>query len=144
MNITICFALVLDPRCKLEILRFCLCNLYGPMRGKMQVEKVKTEMSMLYDEYAKEQPASSSGSVSVSERQGRGHVESSSSAAALTSEIGEEIYLTVEEFNLRRMNDAGSNMRKLKTELDKYLAEEVDPYKENFDVMLWWKVKKSI
>ena len=76
MNITICFALVLDPRCKLEILRFCLCNLYGPLRGKMQVEKLKTEMYMLYDEYVKEQPASSTRSVSVSEPQRRGHVES--------------------------------------------------------------------
>ena len=54
------------------------------------------------------------------------------------------MYLTVEEFNLRRMNDADSNMRKLNTELDKYLAEEVDPYKEKFDALLWWKVKKSI
>lgn len=66
----------------------------------------------------------------------------SSSSAATSLADADELYLTVEEFNLRRMNESGSNIGQ-KNELDKYLAEEVDPYTEKFDFLLWWKVNSA-
>lgn len=131
MNINICFALVLDPRCKIEFLSFTLCNLYGPVRGKLHVEIVKSEMAKLYNEYE----SSSSSS------HGRDPVVSSS-ANEPEYDIDSE-FLTVEEFNRQRLNKAGNNQGKKKTELDKYLGEDADPYSHTFDVLQWWKVNSA-
>lgn len=48
--------------------------------------------------------------------------------------------MIVEEFYLRRMTALGSNSGRQKTELAKYLGEDVDPYSGKFDVLLWWKI----
>lgn len=132
MNINICFALVLDPRCKIEFLRFTLSNLFGVARGQMHVEVVKAEMGMLYNEFAKQHSSTSS------HHQGR---ESSSSDAGtyVVEPTVESEYLTVEEFNRQRLQSENCQGQQ-KTELDKYLAEDVDPYSQSFDVLLWWKV----
>lgn len=139
MNPVICFALVLDPRCKIEFLNFTLSNLYGPVNGGLQVETVKASMAKLYTEYENSQP-STSASTSTSlcnstSTYARGTAASASDCA--------DIFLTMEEFNQKRMSEAGKGEKKQKTELDKYLGEDVDPYSPTFDVLLWWKVNAA-
>ena len=128
LNNVICYAYVLGPRCKLEFLEFTMCNLNGPIRRKFVVENVKLEMARLYSEYEIASDASSSVINYVSA--------SASGTDGSTFGDADDLFMTVEEFTMRRMTATGNSSTKKKTELDNYLAEEVDPYTTQFDVLM--------
>lgn len=138
LNMNLCFSYLLDPTCKTTYLRFTLVNLFGPIKGKLHLETVKSELARLYNHYAAIHE-SEIGSVEPS----KGTVDAAeSSSSAVPNQEDDEVFLnmTVEEFHARLISRADSNNVVKRTELDRYLSEEAYPYDADFKILPWWKV----
>ncbi|XP_035835876.1 zinc finger BED domain-containing protein RICESLEEPER 2-like [Helianthus annuus] len=130
------FAAILDPRVKLTIIEYGCAKNCELMKkdGKLKTDKefkekvkemvdgVESEMHKLLREYEDLEPASSSIPVNTVE-QGRGK---------------KQWMGKLEQFR----GVAGQSSSK-KTELEKYLLEDLELMNDEFDILLWWKVNST-
>lgn len=128
MNKMIFIACVLDPRYKFTTVSFVLKKMFGD-EGTIIEKEVHTYMSSLFNEYvSKSVSKDTCGKVSTS-------LPSSSFSTMETStpDLGE----LLDEI---RKHKAASGGVDSKIELEKYLAEDPENERPDFDILAWWKV----
>nr|XP_009781000.1 PREDICTED: zinc finger BED domain-containing protein RICESLEEPER 1-like [Nicotiana sylvestris] len=128
MNKMIFIACVLDPRYKFTIVSFVLKKMFGD-EGTIIEKEVHTYMSSLFNEYvSKSVSKDTCGKVSTS-------LPSSSFSTMETSTPG-----LGELLDEIRKHKAASGGVDSKIELEKYLAEDPENERPDFDILAWWKV----
>ncbi|KAK4571925.1 hypothetical protein RGQ29_030357 [Quercus rubra] len=116
-------AVVFDPRKKLRFLKFSFLKIYGNAVAEVMVDKVKDLLFKLYNFYT------SIRSPNVQDQSGseRTELESDASDPYVMVHSRYERFLQVEQ-------SVGCS-----NELEKYLAENCDGRKDNFEILEWWR-----
>ncbi|GAB2286637.1 hypothetical protein Dimus_039784 [Dionaea muscipula] len=134
VNMMVLLAAVLDPQCKMRLIRFCYGKLYDDFdKVNSLCNKIKGVLECTYNEY---KLASDSGTVAAS----------SSRKSQLHSKIDESSVgvgvarLLKLEFQMGMEEEEGMDG---KSEVDRYLEEPCEKVVENFDILNWWKVNSS-
>lgn len=125
MNKMLFISCVLDPRHKFNTLSFALKKMFGD-KGAIIESDVRTYMKSLFSEY---KPASNDNEGQLSSIE----VEASGSSFVSIGDFGNF-------FEELHRHTSGSGSAISKSELDKYLEEDIEIGKADFDVLLWWKV----
>ncbi|KAF7802505.1 zinc finger BED domain-containing protein RICESLEEPER 2-like [Senna tora] len=122
-NVILAIAAVLDPRMKLDALKFCYSKLH-PINWEQKLENVKTKLYTMFAQYETRDVGASSSSVVVPSLETRG--DGAPSKDANWEWIN---YVCETEYPMG------------KSELDKYLEEPKlkTKYNENLDVLGHWK-----
>ncbi|XP_048549330.1 zinc finger BED domain-containing protein RICESLEEPER 2-like [Triticum urartu] len=126
VNMFVFAAAVLDPRFKLSnFTKLAIEEMYGELNGGKAWETAKTFVHALFEEYkAKYAPSDASKHVGAPQseptqkREGR----------KLVSQINKKL----------RIGDGGETSMS-KSELEKYLHEENEVNRDDFDTLKWWK-----
>ena len=129
MNKMVFISYVLDPRYKFITLGFALRKMFGEKGAALEIG-VRTYMESLFNEYTKPVDSDKNGQFSSTE------VDTSDSRS-VDSRSGGEFGNFFEELQKHTSEKGGASS---KSELVKYLDEEIEVGKSNFDVLLWWKV----
>ena len=129
MNKMVFIPCVLDPRHKFITLGFALRKMFGEKGAALEIG-VRTYMESLFNEYIKPVDSDKNGQFSSTE------VDTSDSRS-VDSRSGGEFGNFFEELQKHTSEKGGASS---KSELVKYLDEEIEVGKSNFDVLLWWKV----
>uniref|UniRef100_A0A3Q7J6F8 BED-type domain-containing protein n=1 Tax=Solanum lycopersicum TaxID=4081 RepID=A0A3Q7J6F8_SOLLC len=129
MNKMVFIPCVLDPRHKFITLGFALRKMFGEKGAALEIG-VRTYMESLFNEYTKPVDSDKNGQFSSTE------VDTSDSRS-VDSRSGGEFGNFFEELQKHTSEKGGASS---KSELVKYLDEEIEVGKSNFDVLLWWKV----
>lgn len=133
LNILIFIPIVLDPRYKFEYLEFGISQMYDEDKGAAICKRVKDTMYALFDEYKKldsssnGQPTNSSLNENLKEiNEGQPSQRNKSRMKCLFKKH-------------RAEKDGGDH----KSELDRYLEEEIEDDIISFDILEWWKISSS-
>uniref|UniRef100_M1DL36 Fatty oxidation complex alpha subunit n=1 Tax=Solanum tuberosum TaxID=4113 RepID=M1DL36_SOLTU len=124
MNKMVFIPCVLDPRHKFSTLGFALKKMFGEKGAAVEIG-VRTYMESLFNEYTKPISNDKNGQCSSTE------VDTSDSRSV--GRLGNFF----EELQKHTSQRGGASS---KSELVKYLDEEIEVGKSDFDVLLWWKV----
>ncbi|XP_070035978.1 zinc finger BED domain-containing protein RICESLEEPER 2-like [Nicotiana tomentosiformis] len=127
MNKIIFIASVLDPRNKFEYVSLALEEHFGEEKGKKINAEVYAYMNSLFEEYLKKY---STGSCPQSP--------SSSTSSNNTSNISSGSVLTASLIRTKRhlkKQKEDNGCGGAKSELDKYISEEQEPFSEEFDIL---------
>ncbi|KAH0766223.1 hypothetical protein KY290_002212 [Solanum tuberosum] len=124
MNKMVFIPCVLDPRHKFSTLGFALKKMFGEKGAAVEIS-VRTYMESLFNEYTKHISNDKNGQCSSTE------VDTSDSSSVRG--LGNFF----EELQKHTSQRGGASS---KSELVKYLDEEIEVGKSDFDVLLWWKV----
>lgn len=131
MNYVLYFASILDPRKKVEYVRWCFVEMYGELKADYLVEKVRKSLENLFSVYLANWQKSNLAKVGVS-----------SNVAVPFSEQNDQTDKGLggnkkwDKFK-KYKQDSGSDENK--SDLDKYLSED-EKIVDDFDVLNWWKV----
>ncbi|KAM3202423.1 hypothetical protein P3L10_030047 [Capsicum annuum] len=132
MNKMIFISSVLDPHNKLEYAPFAIVDMFGKeIRNKLS-ESVEAYMKALFEHYVKKSKNSSSSYTSS-------YFGNSSSVSGYGNFQRRELMRTKQQFEKHKEISGGSSS---KSELGKYLAEEIEPDSKNFDILGWWKINE--
>ncbi|XP_070014468.1 zinc finger BED domain-containing protein RICESLEEPER 2-like [Nicotiana sylvestris] len=131
MNTMIFIASVLDPRNKFEYVEGTLEELFGEEKGKKINVEVYAYMNSLFGEYLKKYSTGSCHQSPSSSTSSNNTSNTSSGSVISASKIRTKLSLK------KQKEDNGSGGAK--SELDKYISEEQEPFSEEFDIMSWWK-----
>uniref|UniRef100_A0A803N6R2 BED-type domain-containing protein n=1 Tax=Chenopodium quinoa TaxID=63459 RepID=A0A803N6R2_CHEQI len=127
INLMLYVAVVLDPRRKMQYVKWAIDDQYDLDKGKELYDKIKDALNSLYEHYASQQTQSGS---------------SPSNMVDLTTTDLErfEDWHDMAEFEFERDIGSQSNLEK-KSDLDKYLNDEREPNTigKSFDALDWWK-----
>ncbi|KAK4394389.1 putative AC transposase [Sesamum angolense] len=142
MNMILYYAVILDPRHKLEFIEFTFDKLYGGNRkSDVMKEQVRDGLYELFNDYKlryghtlQGTPGSPGSSFS--------RVSSSSSSSVGTSmqytdHEPTRTFTIEQEFSMYKTGGKGD---RVKSELEKYLGEDVEMHRDKFDILNWWKV----
>ncbi|GKV24678.1 hypothetical protein SLEP1_g34262 [Rubroshorea leprosula] len=145
MNKNIFFAVVLDPRYKMDYLEYLMLKMYGRKsdgelddNGPLYVAMVKCEMRILFEEYKRLNSSTMKYPQSFDEQ-------GSSSISATNMQSVADPKNRVQTSEVRsdyKKFKAANGRRAEKTELEKYLAEDPEDENENIDVLQWWKMNE--
>ncbi|KAH0773195.1 hypothetical protein KY290_010332, partial [Solanum tuberosum] len=124
MNKMVFIPCVLNPRHKFSTLGFALKKMFGEKGAAVEIG-VRTYMESLFNEYTKPISNDKNGQCSS--------IEVDTSDSRSVGGLG--IYF--EELQKHTSERGGASS---KSELVKYLDEEIEVGKSDFDVLLWWKV----
>ncbi|XP_049385960.1 zinc finger BED domain-containing protein RICESLEEPER 1-like [Solanum stenotomum] len=122
MNKMVFIPCVLDPRHKFSTLGFALKKMFGEKGAAVEIS-VRTYMESLFNEYTKHISNDKNGQCSSTE------VDTSDSSSV--GGLGNFF----EELRKHTYQRGGASS---KSELVKYLDEEIEVGKSDFDVLLWW------
>ena len=120
-------AAVLDPQYKVIYLDFWFKKSLGMELGAEMTSVVRGTLDQLFTEYSNVDGSSSSRSVSASQ----GQLEMIGSSSAL---VDDPLYLEFTQFK------AQQNLLDSKSEVERYLMEDIEPKDPNFDILNWWRV----
>uniref|UniRef100_A0A803L935 BED-type domain-containing protein n=1 Tax=Chenopodium quinoa TaxID=63459 RepID=A0A803L935_CHEQI len=127
INLMLYVDVVLDPRRKMQYVKWAIDDQYDLDKGKELYDKIKDALNSLYEHYASQQTQSGS---------------SPSNMVDLTTTDLEsfEDWHDMAEFEFERDIGSQSNLEK-KSDLDKYLNDEREPNTigKSFDALDWWK-----
>ncbi|KAL0313083.1 UNVERIFIED_CONTAM: Zinc finger BED domain-containing protein RICESLEEPER 1 [Sesamum radiatum] len=142
INMILYYAVILDPRHKLEFLEFTFDKLYGGTeKCDVMKEQVRDGLHELFNDYKlryghtlQGTPGSPGSSFS--------RVSSSSSSSVGTSmqfldHEATRTFTIEQEFSMYKTGGKGD---RVKSELEKYLSEDVEMHRDKFDILNWWKV----
>ncbi|XP_072066932.1 zinc finger BED domain-containing protein RICESLEEPER 1-like [Arachis hypogaea] len=121
-------ACVLDPRCKLHVMKFCFPLIYKPVAIE-NVDKVKNTLQQMYDDYAEK----CHGETTISGVNTNGPVASSSNV------VSSEISKIDEIWNVVQKKEA---IHATKLELEVYFDESAyisEGNSKSFSALKWWK-----
>ncbi|XP_077243079.1 zinc finger BED domain-containing protein RICESLEEPER 2-like [Tasmannia lanceolata] len=136
MNKLIYIAVVLDPRNKLDFLKFALIDIYGDEKGKELGAKVFDATFEMYNELNNKNTSNTThGNQLV-------HLgDSSSSENSQKSQPQEPKQhvrkMLTEKYKKHRIESGGGDN---KSQLDRYLSEDVEDDSDKFDILAWWKL----
>ncbi|XP_075075255.1 zinc finger BED domain-containing protein RICESLEEPER 1-like [Nicotiana tabacum] len=138
MNKMIFISCVFDPCHKFQSLSFALAAMFGETIGvKIQIE-VKTYMEYLFNVYAKKNGGF--GSSPSSPSSGSCPSSPSSPDSCPSSPTSSTSSSSLSKFMLDLKKHTKGEGIDSKTELDKYLGEDVEEDFENFKILGWWKL----
>ncbi|KAM3320297.1 hypothetical protein P3S67_007497 [Capsicum chacoense] len=129
MNKMIFISSVLDPRNKLEYVPFSIVDMFGKEIEDKLSDSVEAYMKAFFEHYVKKSMNFSSTS----------HSGNYSSENGYENFQRREIMRTKQQFEKHKEISGGLSS---KSELGKYLAEEIEPDSKKFDILDWWKVKE--
>ncbi|XP_070029327.1 uncharacterized protein [Nicotiana sylvestris] len=131
MNKMIFIASVLDPHNKFEYVEGALEELFGEEKGKKINAEVYAYMNSLFGEYLKKYSTESCPQFPSSSTSSNNTSNTPSGSVISASKIRTKLSLK------KQKEDNGSGGAK--SELDKYISEEQEPFSEEFDILSWWK-----
>lgn len=114
-------ATVLDPRCKMELIEFYFPLVY-PNDFESHIQRVRKLCEELVAEYQERVMECS---------------ENEHSTSSINVSVENISKLSAWEKHLLKRKACASNM---KTDLVRYLEEDILPQCENFDILMWWKL----
>ncbi|XP_051184588.1 zinc finger BED domain-containing protein RICESLEEPER 2-like [Lolium perenne] len=124
MNMLIFVAAILDPRTKQsERLKIPVLLTYGETRGEQVLEKVNQTLHSLFEEYKR-----------LYEQVGSEGDGSETEPSCSESSFKHYLYLYQKERKAAAAADG-------RTELEKYICQEVEWQYSGFDILTWWKYK---
>ncbi|KAL4279280.1 hypothetical protein GQ457_03G012660 [Hibiscus cannabinus] len=136
LNILLFVALLLDPRHKWGFVKWIVCDTYDFESANSLLSTIKVTLKALYEFYDDAMPQS--------KRKKRESSTSSSTPSSTRTTLhgmeSSEKKIDVQQhyYNRYRMAKETLAICAEKTELDKYLSEEVEPNDLNFDILEWW------
>ncbi|GKB73573.1 zinc finger BED domain-containing protein RICESLEEPER 2-like protein [Tanacetum coccineum] len=125
-NMATVVAFVLDPRNKIEYVEVLLGDVYGKINGKAMYAMIKASLVELYEDYVRIHASPETHTMFES-----GDASSSTNKHSATATL-------VRMEMKRRKSESG--LQDTKSELDRYLNEDVEDESEKFDILNWWKV----
>lgn len=129
INLMLYVAVVLDPRRKMQYVKWAIDDQYVSEKAKELYDKVKDALNSLYEHYASQQTQSGS---------------SPSNVIDLTTREMESFvdWHDMAELEFERDIGSQSSLEK-KSDLDKYLNDEREPHAigKSFDALDWWKIR---
>ncbi|XP_075083611.1 zinc finger BED domain-containing protein RICESLEEPER 2-like [Nicotiana tabacum] len=128
MNKIIFIASILDPRNKLDYVPFAIMRMFGEKEEKKLILEVKNYMDSLFDYYVK---ISSKRSTSASS------VNTTNTVRGYGSFLKRGTMRTKLEFERHKEVTGGLDA---KSELDRYLAEDIEPKIYEFKILKCWKI----
>jgi hypothetical protein len=131
LNYLLFIAVILDPRYKLEYLKFCLDILYGLDEGKELAEKIESALDELFSSYAKTVNTSSSN---IGSKQGPIHI-------SVDDEIEENPWDMLASQFEQHMEEIESGPTD--SEIIRYLAEKREKRTKEFDILKYWKTSSN-
>lgn len=132
VNLLLFVAIVIDPRYKLNYIRWCLEEIYEAKHVDDLMMKRKNELTRLYDWYALNVQ---SGSVQTQT------VGDSSRAMDLDEEHDMDVRAKMKS-KCKMHLEKQSNMVN-KFELEKFLVDDCEEDNDNFDILGWWKANST-
>ena len=137
MNMMIFISSVLDPRNKLDYVPFAIVDMFGKEVGEKLCSEVKKYMNKLFEYYVKKSPKSS---LHVpSSPTSSGNSSSISSVSGCGNFVNRGRMRTKQQFEKHKeVSGSSSN----KSELERYLAEDIELDSDDFDILMWWKVNE--
>ncbi|GJV42630.1 zinc finger BED domain-containing protein RICESLEEPER 2-like protein [Tanacetum coccineum] len=136
-NMATVVASVLDPRNKFEYVEVLLGDVYGKIKGKAMCAMIKVSLVELYKDYVKIH-ASPETHTMFESVDPSSSVNKRSAIATLVIEpsaiLKQKVLLEIK----RRKSESRSHDSK--SELDRYLNEDVKDESDKFDILNWWKV----
>ncbi|KAL0414360.1 UNVERIFIED_CONTAM: Zinc finger BED domain-containing protein RICESLEEPER 1 [Sesamum radiatum] len=142
INMILYYAVILDPRHKLEFLEFTFDKLYGGTeKCDVMKEQVRDGLHELFNDYKLRYGHSLQGTPG-SPGSSFSRVSSSSSSSVGTSmqfldHEATRTFTIEQEFSMYKTGGKGD---RVKSELEKYLSEDVEMHRDKFDILNWWKV----
>ncbi|XP_075524051.1 zinc finger BED domain-containing protein RICESLEEPER 2-like [Primulina tabacum] len=143
MNMILYYAVIIDPRHKLEFVEFSFDRMYGSVgKNETMKEQVRLGLYELFDDYklrhSNKLPDTSKSLGSSSNSSTLGSQDMSKKRLCEADDESEmAIRLSLkQEF---KMYKSGGKGEVVKSELEKYLVEDVEEEKKNFNIMQWWK-----
>ncbi|XP_059318826.1 zinc finger BED domain-containing protein RICESLEEPER 1-like [Lycium ferocissimum] len=137
MNKVLFIASILDPRNKLEYVGGAFEDMFGDEKGSEIKDEVVTYMKSMFEEYVAKFSNASRRTSSLSDSSGQTSDSSSSNTSTKSAKVRNRI-------QMKRNKQDGTGLGG-KSELEKYLSEELEPNddenddKDNFDILSWWK-----
>ncbi|GJX36559.1 putative reverse transcriptase domain-containing protein [Tanacetum coccineum] len=125
-NMATVVASVLDPRNKIEYVEVLLGDVYGKIEGKAMCAMIKASLVELYEDYVRIHASPETHTMFESGDASSSTNKRSATATPVRMEIK------------RRKSESG--LQDSKSELDRYLNEDVEDESEKFDILNWWKV----
>ncbi|KAH0642014.1 hypothetical protein KY290_033621 [Solanum tuberosum] len=137
MNKMIFISSIMDPRNKLDYVPFAIVDMFEKEIGDKLCSKVEKYMTKLFEYYVKKSsksslhvpssPTSSNNSSSISSVSGCGNF------------VNRGRMRTKQQFEKHKEVSGSSGS---KSELERYLAEDIEPDSDDFDILKWWKVNE--
>ncbi|KAA8538472.1 hypothetical protein F0562_027982 [Nyssa sinensis] len=121
-SVVLSFAIILDPRYKLQFVEFCFKKLY-PATYVDRVKFIRDKLYMLFEEYMCLSSVSTSNQSSVA-------------CASGGDNIGDEM----DEFDIYESQHYG--LTRNKSQLDLFLEEQKFDRKQDLDILSYWKANK--
>lgn len=129
VNMLLYIAPILDPRKKLEFLRFCFMQIYSPEQASVMIKNVREAIEGLFEEYKKMSQTQSGKVNGISQFRQINEADDSG--------LGKKVW---EKFRRYKKEIAKKDKR---TELERYLSEKDAEDYDGFDVLIWWKLNSS-
>ncbi|XP_073014639.1 zinc finger BED domain-containing protein RICESLEEPER 2-like [Primulina eburnea] len=143
MNMILYYAVILDPRHKLEFVEFSFDRMYGNVgKNETMKEQVRLGLYELFGDYklrhSNKLPDTSKSLCSSSNSSTLGSQVMSKKRLCEAEDKSEmAIRLSLkQEFKIYK---SGGKGEVVKSELEKYLVEDVEEEKKNFNILQWWK-----
>nr|XP_009765425.1 PREDICTED: zinc finger BED domain-containing protein RICESLEEPER 2-like [Nicotiana sylvestris] len=130
MNKMIFIASILDPRNKLEYVPFAIVRMFGENKGKELILEVKNYMDSLFDYYVKKNSIGTSSASSGN---------TTTTVSGYGSFLKRGTMRTKLEFEKHKEVTGGLGT---KSELERYLAEDLEPETDDFKILKWWKINE--
>ncbi|GKB14705.1 zinc finger BED domain-containing protein RICESLEEPER 2-like protein [Tanacetum coccineum] len=130
-NMATVVASVLDPRNKIEYVEVLLGDVYGKIEGKAMCAMIKASLVELYEDYVRIHASPETHTMFES---GDASSSTNKRSATATPVIEPSVRMEMK----RRKSESG--LQDSKSELDRYLNEDVEDESEKFDILNWWKV----
>ena len=135
INKLLLISIVLDPRYKLDYVIFCLGHLYGNDKGEEMTKGLKELLCRLYECY------NGRNSNSIGTQSSNDFQLLNGMNVDKDKHDGDFRFVMLQKFKkMRETKDCIDT----KNEVDRYMLEpSEDPYNENFDILLWWKLNAT-
>ncbi|XP_016466536.1 zinc finger BED domain-containing protein RICESLEEPER 2-like [Nicotiana tabacum] len=130
MNNMIIIASILDPSNKLDYVPFAIVRMFGEKEGEKLILEVKNYINSLFDYYVKK---ISKGSTSASSGN------TTTTVTGYGSFLKRGTMRTKLKFEKYKEVTGGLGA---KSELDRYLAEDIEPETDEFKILKWWKINE--
>ncbi|KAL0440026.1 UNVERIFIED_CONTAM: putative AC transposase [Sesamum latifolium] len=142
INITLYYAVIFNPRHKLEFIEFIFDKLYGGTKKiNVMKDQVRDGLYELFNDYKLRYGHALQGTP------GSPGSSFSCVSSSFSSSVGKSMQYTdyeatrtftiEQEFSMYKTGEKGD---RVKSELEKYLGVDVEMYKDKFDILNWWKV----
>lgn len=129
INLMLYIAVVLDPRRKMQYVKWAVDDQYDFEKSSELLNKITTTLTSLYEYYASQQTQSVSSPSNVVDM--------------TTNDLDTfEDWHDMAEFEFER-DVRGQNIHEKQSDLDKYLMDEREPHTigKSFDALAWWKIR---